>query len=166
MSLPDISADHVLSVASSWLPFYLEHGGRIRTTISEFKKMDMAEVLWTLIPYDKQQEVDRLAPSHIVVPSGSKIRVDYRHGASAPVLSVRLQECFGMERTPCVDGGRLPVLMELLSPGFKPVQLTRDLSSFWRDAYYDVRKELRRRFPKHYWPENPMEAEAVKGVKR
>lgn len=166
LSLPDISADHVLSVASSWLPFYLEQGGRIRTTISEFKKIDMAEVLWTLIPYDKQQEVDRLAPSHIVVPSGSKIRVDYRHGASAPVLSVRLQECFGMERTPCVDGGRLPVLMELLSPGFKPVQLTRDLSSFWRDAYYDVRKELRRRYPKHYWPENPMEAEAVKGVKR
>jgi ATP-dependent helicase HrpB len=113
-----------------------------------------------------QQEVDRLAPSHIVVPTGSRIRLDYRYGAEAPVLSVRLQECFGMEETPCVDNGRVPVLMELLSPGYKPVQLTQDLRSFWSGTYFEVRSELRRRYPKHHWPDNPLEAEAVRGVKR
>ena len=100
------------------------------------------------------------------MPSGSRIRVDYRKAAEAPVLSVRLQECFGMLHTPCVDGGKRTVLMELLSPGFKPVQLTQDMDSFWSNAYFEVRKELKRRYPKHYWPENPLDAEAVRGVKR
>ena len=100
------------------------------------------------------------------MPTGSHIRIDYRTGTEAPVLSVRLQECFGMKQTPCVDEGRQPLLIELLSPGFKPVQLTQDLHSFWQNAYFEVRKELRRRYPKHYWPENPMEAEAVRGVKK
>lgn len=71
-----------------------------------------------------------------------------------------------MASTPCVDGGRQPLLMELLSPGFKPVQLTQDLQSFWQNTYFEVRKELRRRYPKHYWPDNPLEAPAVRGVKR
>ena len=123
-------------------------------------------MLWALIPYDLQQDIDRLAPSHIQVPTGSQIRVDYRRGAEAPVLSVRLQECFGLERTPCVDNGHRPVLMELLSPGFKPVQMTQDLQSFWQNTYFEVRKELRRRYPKHYWPDNPLEAQAVRGVRR
>ena len=79
---------------------------------------------------------------------------------------MRLQECFGLTGTPCVDGGRRPVLMELLSPGFKPVQLTQDLRSFWQSAYFEVRKELRRRYPKHHWPDNPLEAAPVRGVKR
>ena len=74
------------------------------------------------------------------------------------MLSVRLQECFGMAETPRVDNGRIPVLMELLSPGFKPVQLTTDMRNFWQTTYFDVRKELRRRYPKHHWPDNPMEA--------
>ena len=110
--------------------------------------------------------VDRWAPSHLQVPTGSRIRVDYRQGAEAPVVCVRLQECFGLTDTPRVDDGRRPVLMELLSPGFKPVQLTQDLRSFWSGTYFEVRKELRRRYPKHYWPDNPLEAEAVRGVKR
>ena len=126
----------------------------------------MRDILWSTIPYEMQTEIDRLAPTHIQVPTGSRIRVDYRPGAEAPVLSVRLQECFGMAATPCVNDGRQPVLMELLSPGFKPVQLTQDLASFWQGTYFEVRKELRRRYPKHYWPENPLEAEAVRGVKR
>ena len=100
------------------------------------------------------------------MPTGSRIRVDYRQGAEAPVVSVRLQECFGLTDTPRVDEGRRPVLMELLSPGFKPVQLTQDLSSFWQTTYFEVRKELRRRYPKHFWPDNPTEAPATKGVKR
>ena len=166
LALPDVSTEHLLSTAADWLPFYLEEGGRVKSSVQELRKLNLAEIIWNLLPYEAQQEVDRLAPTHIEVPTGSRIRIDYRTGAEAPVLSVRLQECFGMERTPCVDDGKQPVLMELLSPGFKPVQLTQDLASFWQGTYFEVRKELRRRYPKHYWPENPLEAEAVRGVKR
>ena len=166
LALPDVSTEHLLSTAADWLPFYLEEGGRVKSSVQELRKLNLAEIIWNILPYEAQQEVDRLAPTHIEVPTGSRIRIDYRTGAEAPVLSVRLQECFGMERTPCVDDGKQPVLMELLSPGFKPVQLTQDLASFWQGTYFEVRKELRRRYPKHYWPENPLEAEAVRGVKR
>ena len=166
LALSDVSTEHLLSTAADWLPFYLEEGGRVKSSVQELRKLNLAEIIWNLLPYEAQQEVDRLAPTHIEVPTGSRIRIDYRTGAEAPVLSVRLQECFGMERTPCVDDGKQPVLMELLSPGFKPVQLTQDLASFWQGTYFEVRKELRRRYPKHYWPENPLEAEAVRGVKR
>ena len=166
LALPDVSTEHLLGTAADWLPFYLEEGGRVKSSVQELRKLNLAEIIWNLLPYEAQQEVDRLAPTHIEVPTGSRIRIDYRTGAEAPVLSVRLQECFGMERTPCVDDGKQPVLMELLSPGFKPVQLTQDLASFWQGTYFEVRKELRRRYPKHYWPENPLEAEAVRGVKR
>ena len=165
LALPDVSTEHLLSTAADWLPFYLEEGGRVKSSVQELRKLNLAEIIWNLLPYEAQQEVNRLAPTHIEVPTGSRIRIDYRTGAEAPVLSVRLQECFGMERTPCVDDGKQPVLMELLSPGFKPVQLTQDLASFWQGTYFEVRKELRRRYPKHYWPENPLEAEAVRGVK-
>ena len=110
--------------------------------------------------------VDRIAPTHIVVPTGSRIKIDYRQGAEQPILRVRLQECFGMTDTPCIDDGRRPLLMELLSPGFKPVQLTQDLRHFWQETYFEVRKELRRRYPKHSWPDNPLEAPAVRGVKK
>ncbi len=166
LALPDVSTEHLLSTAADWLPFYLEEGGRVKTSVQELRKLNLAEIIWNILPYEAQLEVDRLAPTHIEVPTGSHIRIDYRSGAEAPVLSVRLQECFGMERTPCVDDGKQPLLMELLSPGFKPVQLTQDLASFWQGTYFEVRKELRRRYPKHYWPENPLEAEAVRGVKR
>ena len=166
LELPDISTEHMLSTAIEWLPIYLDDGNRVRSTTAELHKLNLAEILWNTIAYDKQLEIDRLAPTHIQVPTGSHIRIDYRQGAEAPVLSVRLQECFGMEQTPCVNDGKQPILMELLSPGFKPVQLTQDLANFWRDTYFEVRKELRRRYPKHYWPENPLEAEAVRGVKR
>ena len=166
LALPDVSTEYLLSTAADWLPFYLEEGGRVKTSVQELRKLNLAEIIWNILPYEAQLEVDRLAPTHIEVPTGSHIRIDYRSGAEAPVLSMRLQECFGMERTPCVNDGRQPLLMELLSPGFKPVQLTQDLASFWQGTYFEVRKELRRRYPKHYWPENPLEAEAVRGVKR
>lgn len=166
LAIPCLTTDHLLATADSWLPFYLEQGGRLLCTLGDLKRINLSEVLWAQIPYELQQDIDRLAPSHIQVPTGSQIRVDYRRGAEAPVLSVRLQECFGLERTPCVDNGHRPVLMELLSPGFKPVQMTQDLQSFWQNTYFEVRKELRRRYPKHYWPDNPLEAQAVRGVRR
>jgi ATP-dependent helicase HrpB len=166
LNIPDLSTSRLLATAHDWLPFYLDDGGRLRSTGTALRKIDLCAAIWSLIPYDLQQQIERLAPSHIVVPTGSHIRLDYRVGAEAPVLSVRLQECFGMKDTPCVNDGKVPVLMELLSPGYKPVQLTRDLSSFCQNTYFEVRGELRRRYPKHYWPDNPLEAEAVRGTKR
>jgi ATP-dependent helicase HrpB len=162
LELPDLSIDAVLARASEWLPPFLGKA----TNIQELKKIDLAQALWTLLDYAQQQAVDRLAPTHIVVPTGSRIRVEYRQGAELPVLRVRLQECFGLTDTPRVDDGRRPVLMELLSPGFKPVQLTQDLRSFWENTYFEVRKELRRRYPKHSWPDNPLDASPVRGTGR
>lgn len=166
LGIPDLSTPHLMATASEWLPFYLEQGGKVRTTVGDLKRIDLQQVLWAIIPYELQKEIDRIAPTHIMLPTGSHIRVDYRLGAQAPVLSVRLQECFGLADTPRVNNGRQPVLMELLSPGFKPVQLTQDLRSFWQTTYFEVRKELKRRYPKHFWPENPLEAPAVRGVRR
>ena len=166
LGIPDLSTEHLMETAKDWLTIYLEENGKVKASTAELKKLNLSEILWNAIPYDLQQEIDRLAPTHIKVPTGSHIRIDYRQGAEAPVLSVRLQECFGMAETPCVNEGKQPILMELLSPGFKPVQLTQDLQSFWQTTYFEVRKELKRRYPKHYWPENPLEAEAVRGVKR
>jgi len=162
LGLPDLSTDTLLQTAPQWLPPFLDGA----TTVSQLRKIDLCKVLWSLLPYDLQQAVDRLAPSHITVPTGSRIRVEYRQGADAPVVRVRLQECFGMLDTPRVDDGRRPVLMELLSPGFKPVQLTSDLRSFWQDAYFQVRAELRRRYPRHAWPDDPLEAAPVRGVRK
>ena len=162
LELPDLSTEAVLKSAPDWLPPFV---GRA-TTAAELKKIDLCAALWTLLDFAQQQAVERLAPSHIAVPTGSRIRVEYRQGAEAPILRVRLQECFGLLDTPRVDDGRRAVLMELLSPGYKPVQLTADLRSFWSGTYFEVRKELRRRYPKHAWPDNPLEAEAVWGVKR
>ena len=162
LSIPDVSTEAVLSRSDEWLPLYIGKA----STAAELRKIDMKEVIWGMLPYEAQMEIDRIAPATITVPSGSNIRIDYRPGAEAPVLSVRLQECFGMTDTPRLDGGTRPVLMELLSPGFKPVQLTQDLANFWQATYFEVRKELRRRYPKHSWPDNPLEAPATRTTRR
>lgn len=161
LELPAVDQDSFLTRASEWLPMF---AGKA-TTSAELKKIELSMAIWSLLSYDQQQTVDRLAPTHITVPTGSRIRVEYRQGAEHPVLRVRLQECFGLTDTPRVDDGKMPVLMELLSPGFKPVQLTQDLRSFWEGTYFEVRKELRRRYPKHSWPDNPLEAEPTRKTK-
>ena len=162
LELPDLSMECLLPRAPEWLPPFV---GRA-STVAELKKIDLCAALWAQLTWPQQQAVDRLAPTHITVPTGSRIRVEYRTGAEAPVLRVRLQECFGLQDTPRVDDGQRPVLMELLSPGYKPVQLTTDLRSFWEGTYFEVRKELKRRYPKHAWPDNPLEADPVRGVRR
>jgi ATP-dependent helicase HrpB len=156
LALPRVDRETLCQQAEEWGPMFV---GRATTT-AELKKIDMREVVWSRLSYEQQQEVERRAPTHVVVPTGSRIRLEYRVGAEAPVLRVRLQECFGLTETPQADGA--PVLMELLSPGYKPVQLTSDLRSFWEVTYFEVRKELRRRYPKHAWPDNPLEANPVR----
>ena len=151
LELPDVSVDRLLETSREWLPLYIGEA----TTVRELKRIDICQVIWGLLTYDRQQSVDAIAPSHYRLPNGRNVCLDYRVGADSPVLSARLEDCFGIRETPRVDGGTRPMLMELLSPGYKPVQLTKDIASFWSTTYHEVRKELRRRYPKHPWPENP-----------
>lgn len=151
LDLPDVSVDRLLETAGEWLPLYIGDA----MTVRELKRIDICQVVWGLLTYDRQQSVDAIAPSHYRLPNGRNVRLDYRVGADSPVLSARLEDCFGIRETPRVDNGTRPMLMELLSPGYKPVQLTKDIASFWNTTYHEVRKELRRRYPKHPWPENP-----------
>lgn len=162
LNLPEVDTETLLSHAAEWGPLFIGKA----STAEQLKKIDMQEVVWSRLTYGQRQAVERLAPSHVQVPTGSLIRLDYRLGADAPVLKVRLQECFGLLDTPRVDDGKRPILMELLSPGYKPVQLTSDLRSFWEGTYFEVRKELRRRYPKHAWPDDPLAADPVRGYKR
>ena len=162
LELPAVDTESLLQRPRDWLPACIGKA----STVSDLKRIDLCAVIWGLLDWSQQRAVDRYAPSQITVPTGSRIRVEYRQGAEAPVVRVRLQECFGLLDTPRVDDGRRPVLLELLSPGFKPVQLTADLRSFWEGTYFEVRKELKRRYPKHAWPDNPLEADPVSGVRK
>jgi ATP-dependent helicase HrpB len=135
------------------------------TRKDHLSRVSLTEALRALLPWDQQRKLDELAPTHLQVPTGSNIRIDYLD-ESAPVVAVRLQEVFGLEKTPLIGGGRVPITFKLLSPAQRPVQVTRDLAGFWRGSYADVRKDMRGRYPKHYWPENPLEAEPVRGVRR
>ena len=160
LALPAVDTDSICKSAPEWGPLFI---GRA-TSVAELRKLNLSDLIWSRLSYDQQQTVTRLAPTHVTVPTGSRIRLEYRVGAEVPVLRVRLQECFGLVDTPTADG--TPVLMELLSPGYKPVQLTSDLRSFWEGTYFEVRKELRRRYPRHAWPDNPLDADPVRGVRR
>ena len=159
---PDVSSEQLLATNAEWLTPYLT---KIRKP-DDLKKIDLKNVLQYHLDFELQALLDQMAPERIEVPSGSKIKLNYRGNGDAPVLAVRLQEVFGMLASPSINNGKINVLMHLLSPGFKPVQITNDLNSFWTNAYFEVKKELKARYPKHYWPENPLEAEPLKGVKR
>ena len=152
LNFPDVSTPTVLENAVDWLPLYIGEA----SSVQELRKVDMRNVILGMLSYEQQQALERIAPTHIKLPTGRNARIHYRRGAEAPVVSARLQDCFGLTSTPRVDEGRRLVLMELLSPGFKPVQLTQDMEGFWRETYFEVRKELRRRYPKHRWPEDPL----------
>ncbi|MFT6894941.1 MAG: ATP-dependent helicase HrpB [Algoriphagus sp.] len=146
----------------TWLEPYLSGV----TKNEDFKKLNLSQILLFSLDLEQQKQLDDLAPGSIAVPSGSKIKIEYRSQGDIPLLSVRLQELFGLLETPKVNNGKVSLLIELLSPGYKPVQLTQDLKSFWSNGYFEVKKELKRRYPKHEWPEDPISAEAVRGVKR
>ncbi|MDD6227898.1 MAG: ATP-dependent helicase HrpB [Bacteroidales bacterium] len=152
LNIPDMSTDTLLENARQWLPMYAEGA----TTVASLHKIDMCQVIKGMVGYELMNRVDAIAPEHLRLPGGRNVRIQYRQGTPDPVVSARLQDCLGMLDTPRVDNGTRPVLMELLSPGFKPVQLTRDLRGFWTGTYYDVRKELKRRYPKHRWPDDPL----------
>jgi ATP-dependent helicase HrpB len=150
----------LLATVEVWLAPWLDGV----TRREHLARVPLHDALRARLDYAQQRRLEELAPTHLAVPSGSRIRIDYLDD-SAPVVAVRLQEVFGLESTPRIAGA-IPVTFKLLSPAQRPVQVTRDLASFWRGAYADVRKDLRGRYPKHYWPENPLEAEPVRGTRR
>jgi ATP-dependent helicase HrpB len=115
------------------------------------------------LDYRQQRELDELTPTHIAVPSGSRVRIDY--STEIPVLAVKLQELFGLAVGPAVCGGRVPVLLHLLSPAGRPIQVTRDLRGFWDGSYQQVKKELKGRYPRHPWPDDPWSAAPTRRVK-
>jgi len=161
-SWPDVSTPHLLNSCEEWLNPYLN---TIKTP-DDLKKLDLLDILHHSLPFEKQEALNRLAPTRLEVPSGSSIKLSYKSNGEPPILAVRLQEVFGLLETPTINEGKTSVLMHLLSPGFKLVQITGDLKSFWNDAYFEVKKDLKARYPKHEWPENPLTAQPIRGVKR
>ena len=126
------------------------------STIRQPARIDLEGALTARLGWDRARKLDRLAPTHVAVPSGSRVALDY--SGEIPVLAVRVQEMFGLADTPRVAGGRVPVLLHLLSPARRPVQVTRDLAGFWANSYKAVRADLRGRYPKHPWPDDPLKA--------
>jgi ATP-dependent helicase HrpB len=122
------------------------------------------DALLARLTHAQRRRLDEWAPLQLTVPTGTHVDVDYLDD-NAPCIEVRLQEVFGLVDTPRLAGGRVPVTLKLLSPARRPVQITRDLAGFWRGSYADVRKDLRGRYPKHYWPDNPLEAEPTRGAR-
>lgn len=158
---PDASTAHLLETNATWLSPYLSNINKP----DDLKKIDLAAVLQYSLTSEQQIRLDELAPAKIIVPSGSNIPLEYQKNGSTPILPVRIQEIFGLQETPCVNQGNTKVLMHLLSPGYKIVQTTTDLESFWKSAYHEVRKELRIRYKKHAWPENPFDQAPLHGAK-
>lgn len=131
----------------------------------DLEKLDLIAVMDSMVMEagHNRRELDRLAPVKMEVPSGSNMTIHY--DGDEPTVEVRLQECFGLMATPKVAGGKVPIVMTLLSPAQRPIQVTKDLEGFWRGAYQLVRKDMRGRYPKHYWPEDPLTAEATRRCK-
>lgn len=149
---PDVSDAALMETLEDWLAPVV-HGAQ---RLSDIPSASLAGALRSRLSWQQQRRLDDLAPTHLTVPSGSRLPIDY--GESIPVLAVRLQEMFGLTATPAIVGGRLPVMLHLLSPAGRPVQITDDMAGFWRRAYPQVRKEIRGRYPKHAWPEDPVHA--------
>ena len=157
---PDVSTDALTATVETWLGPDL---AKVRGS-RDLRRIDVLGALRRLLPWPAAGRLDELAPERVTVPSGSQVRVDYTE--EQPVLAVRLQEVFGWTATPRVADGRVPLLLHLLSPARRPAAVTADLASFWTTGYPQVRADLRGRYPKHSWPDDPTTAEALRGTKR
>jgi ATP-dependent helicase HrpB len=154
---PDLSDAALAATLEEWAPPWIS--GFMRR--EHFARLDLRSALRSSLSYAQGVILEREAPTHFTVPSGSRIPIDYLDG-EIPTLSVRLQEMFGLNQTPSIAAGRLPLLLKLLSPARRPVQITRDLVSFWNRGYHEVKRDLKGRYPKHYWPEDPYAAEPTR----
>jgi len=159
-SWPDVSGAALLERLEGWLA---PHASRLRA-LADLDRIDFTALQLADLTWQQRQVLDVDAPTHMEVPTGSRLPIDYADPES-PVLAVRLQEMFGLAETPRIAGGRVPLTLHLLSPARRPVQVTRDLGGFWRSSYHDVRKDLRGRYPKHPWPEDPLAAPPTRRAK-
>jgi ATP-dependent helicase HrpB len=157
---PDLSDARLAETAEEWLAPHLLG----RTGLADVKPGDIAAALEQLLPWPMKARLEAEAPTHLEVPTGSRIAVDYA-AEGGPAVSVRVQELFGLERHPSLSGGRVPLVLNLLSPAHRPIQVTRDLPGFWRGSWAEVRSEMRGRYPKHPWPEDPAKAEPTRRAK-
>jgi len=158
---PDLSDATLLAGLSDWLGPFLDG----ITRRSQLGRLDLTTALKARLSWEQQRRLDGLAPIHIVAPSGSRVPIDYGAG-DTPVLAVRIQELFGLGETPTIAGGRVPLLLHLLSPAGRPLQVTRDLRGFWATSYGSVRAEMRGRYPKHPWPDDPLAEPPTARAKR
>jgi ATP-dependent helicase HrpB len=157
---PDLSDGGLMATLDDWL---LPHLGSVMR-IEDFQHLDMKSILRALLPWPLPLDLERMAPERWAVPSGSNVRIDYTQ--DPPVLAVKLQEMFGCEDTPTIAEGKVPLMIHLLSPGQQPLQITQDLAGFWRNGYQDVKKEMKGRYPKHPWPDDPLQAVATRFTKK
>jgi ATP-dependent helicase HrpB len=162
--LPDLSNAALEAHMGKWLKPFLAGV----SSLNQLKKIDLKSAITTMLTWEQRQVVEIQAPTHITVPSGSKKPLTYRTkegSLESPVLAVRLQEMFGLTATPKIAGGEIPVTLHLLSPAGRPMQITKDLESFWKTTYQDVKKDLMGRYPKHYWPDKPVTAQPTSRTK-
>jgi ATP-dependent helicase HrpB len=157
---PDVSQATLLATMEDWLAPYLDEVNLLQ----DFKKLKLKDILQALLPWEKQQHLNQLAPLRLKVPSGSSIAIDYTE--TPPVLAVKLQEMFGCEQSPTVVAGKVALVVHLLSPAGRPLQITQDLAGFWRSSYHDVKKEMKGRYPKHPWPDDPLTAIATRKTRK
>jgi ATP-dependent helicase HrpB len=154
---PDLSDEVLLTTLDEWLAPWLNNISRR----DHLKRVDLNAALKSLLGWERQQQLEQLAPAQLTVPSGSRKKLHYQVDGTPPVLAVKLQELFGLEQTPSLARGRQPVMLHLLSPAQRPIQVTQDLVSFWHNTYPEVKKELKGRYPKHPWPDDPWNAQAT-----
>lgn len=157
---PDLSDAALRSSAGEWLAPACAG----KTALDRLDAEALASALHALLPWNLRRQLDREAPTHFEAPSGSRVPIDYA-GEDGPKLAIRVQELFGLDQHPTIAGGRVPLVIELLSPAQRPVQVTRDLPTFWRGSYAAVRTEMRGRYPKHPWPDDPLAAAATRRAK-
>jgi ATP-dependent helicase HrpB len=157
---PDLSDEALATGATGWLAPHI--AGRL--SLAEITGDDLASALDALLPWNRRAEIDRLLPSHFKAPSGQSHPIDYA-AENGPALEIRVQEIFGLDRHPAVADGKVPLLVVLLSPAHRPIQTTRDLPGFWRGSWKDVARDLRGRYPRHFWPDDPLSAQATNRAK-
>ncbi|WP_309119511.1 ATP-dependent helicase HrpB [Paenibacillus sp.] len=157
---PDVSDERLLETLPDWLGSYV-FGMKSK---GDLERVRLVEALEAPLSWEQRRRMDDWAPTHLTVPSGSRLAIDYSD-PDAPALSAKLQELFGWAETPRIGGGRVPVTIHLLSPAQRPVQITRDLANFWRETYFEIKKDLKGRYPKHYWPDEPTAAIATRGTR-
>jgi ATP-dependent helicase HrpB len=158
---PDLSNDALARSPAEWLAPFL--AGKI--ALSQIGAGELPAALDALLPWALRKRLDAEAPTHFTAPSGSQVPIDYE-AEPGPTISIRVQELFGLARHPSIAGGRVALVIELLSPAHRPVQVTRDLPGFWRGSYKEVKTEMRGRYPRHPWPDDPMSAPPTRRAKR